>query len=52
MKLRFPLAVVAALAVASTVSIAADWPISEKLDLDAIYRIKEEGLQHSKVMEL
>ena len=32
--------------------LAADWPVTEKLDLDAIYRIKEEGLQRSKVMEL
>jgi hypothetical protein len=30
---------------------AADWPSTERLDLDAIYRIKEEGLQRSKVME-
>jgi hypothetical protein len=32
--------------------LAAQWPASEKLDLDAIYRIKEEGLQRSKVMEI
>jgi len=39
--------------IASLVSpLAADWPVTEKLDLDAIYRIKEEGLQRSKVMEL
>src|SRR5260370_38298927 len=31
---------------------AADWPVAEKLDLDAVYRIKEEGLQRSKVMEI
>jgi len=30
----------------------ADWPITEKIDLDAVYRIKDEGLQHSKVMEI
>ena len=29
-----------------------DWPVTEKLDLDAIYKIKEEGLQRSKVMEI
>ena len=34
------------------VSMAADWPVTEKPDLDAIYRIKEEGLQRSKVMEI
>src|SRR5437763_11358821 len=32
--------------------LAADWPATEKLDLDAIYRIKDEGLQRSKVMEI
>jgi hypothetical protein len=30
---------------------AADSPSTERVDLDAIYRIKEEGLQRSKVME-
>ena len=32
--------------------LAAEWPAAETLDLDAIYRIKDEGLQRSKVMEL
>jgi hypothetical protein len=32
--------------------IAADWPTSEKVDLDAVYRIKDEGLARSHVMEL
>ena len=32
--------------------LAADWPTSEKLDLDAVYRIKDEGLVRSKVMEI
>src|SRR5438270_787599 len=32
--------------------LAADWPVAEKIDFDAVYRIKEEGLQRSKVMEL
>jgi carboxypeptidase Q len=41
-------AIVAALAV----PLAAQWPATEKLDLDAIYRIKDEGLQRSKVMEI
>jgi hypothetical protein len=31
--------------------VAAQAPPTEKIDYDAIYRIKEEGLQHSKVME-
>jgi hypothetical protein len=35
-----------------TLPLAADWPVTEKLDLDAIYRIKDEGLQRSKVMEI
>ena len=42
----------ALLALIVTLPLAAEWPVSEKLDLDAIYRIKEEGLQRSKVMEL
>ena len=32
--------------------ITAQWPPTEKVDLDAVYRIKEEGLQRSKVMEI
>src|SRR2546430_14789383 len=32
--------------------LTAQWPATEKLDLDAIYKIKEEGLQRSKVMEI
>jgi carboxypeptidase Q len=32
-------------------TLAADWPTTERVDLDAIYRIKDEGLQRSKVME-
>src|SRR3989475_12622294 len=39
-------------AVLSGLPLAAQWPITEKLDLDAVYRIKEEGLQRSKVMEI
>jgi carboxypeptidase Q len=42
----------ALIALIVTLPLAAEWPVSEKLDLDAIYRIKEEGLQRSKVMEL
>jgi hypothetical protein len=45
-------ALTAAVAVAIALPLAADWPATEKLDLDAIYRLKDEGLQHSKVMEL
>ncbi len=32
--------------------LTAQWPGTEKIDLDAIYRIKDEGLQRSKVMEI
>jgi len=42
-------AIMAALVV---LPLAAQWPAIEKLDLDAIYRIKDEGLQRSKVMEI
>src|ERR1043166_4162221 len=43
--------VVTVMAIAMGLPLAADWPVTEKVDLDAIYRIKEEGLQLSKVME-
>ncbi len=32
--------------------LSAQWTSTEKVDLDAIYRIKEEGFQRSKVMEI
>src|SRR6478609_9210951 len=32
--------------------LAADWPTSESIDLNAVYQIKDEGLQRSKVMEI
>src|SRR5262249_29762897 len=32
--------------------LAAQWSNTEKLDLDAVYRMKDEGLQRSKVMEI
>ena len=32
--------------------LAAQFPSAEKVDLDAMYRIKDEGLQRSKVMEI
>lgn len=52
MFLRPPTTIAAALALALVVPIAADGPITEKPDLDAVYRIKEEGFQRSKVMEI
>jgi carboxypeptidase Q len=42
----------ALIALLISLPLAADWPVTEKIDLDAIYRIKDEGLQRSKVMEL
>lgn len=42
----------AALAAVVVLPVAAQWPVNEKPDLDAIYRIKEEGTQRSKAMEI
>jgi len=52
MHYRPALATTAIIAVLVGLPLAADWPVTEKLDLDAIYRIKDEGLQRSKVMEI
>src|SRR6266571_9435735 len=52
MKVHRSLALSAVLPVLVALPIAAQWSATEKLDLDAIYRIKEEGLQRSKVMEI
>ena len=52
MHFRRTFAVSAVLALLVSLPLAADWPVTEKVDLDAIYRIKDEGLQRSKVMEL
>jgi len=52
MKIHRTFALTAMMAVLVGLPLAADGPVSEKLDLDAIYRIKEEGLQRSKVMEI
>ena len=32
--------------------LTAQYPSTEKVDLDAVYRIKDEGLQRSRVMEI
>src|ERR1700704_6276274 len=45
-------ALTAIVAVLIGLPLAAQWPMTEKLDLDAIYRIKDEGLQRSNVMEI
>jgi carboxypeptidase Q len=52
MKPRYLFLFVALLAVPAGFPVAADGPITEKVDLDAIYRIKEEGLQRSTVMDI
>ena len=49
---RRSLALTAVLAVLLALPLAAEWPVAEKIDLDAMYRIKDEGLQHSHVMEI
>jgi carboxypeptidase Q len=50
---KFRLAILAALFVLlASLPRAADAPATEKIDLDAVYRIKDEGLQRSKVMEI
>jgi hypothetical protein len=45
-------ATLVAIVAALVAPVAAQLGMAEKVDLDAIYRIKDEGLQHSKVMEL
>jgi hypothetical protein len=52
MNVRRASGLTAALAVLIVLPLAADWPNTEKIDLDGIYRLKEEGLQRSKVMEI
>jgi hypothetical protein len=38
--------------IALPMGLGAQWSGTEKVDLDAVYRIKDEGFQHSKVMEI
>ncbi len=52
MKFHRTFALSAGITVLVALPLAAQWASTEKLDLDAIYRIKEEGLQRSKVMEI
>jgi hypothetical protein len=49
---RRTFALSALVAVVVSLPLAAQWPATEKIDLDAIYRLKDEGLQRSKVMEI
>src|SRR5215510_2802321 len=52
MKVSRRSALTVVLAALAVLPLSAQWPATERLDLDAIYRIKEEGLQRSKVMEI
>src|SRR3954468_16952755 len=52
MQFRRTFALSASIAVLIAIPLSAQWPMTEKLDLDAIYRIKDEGLQRSKVMDI
>src|SRR5262245_19005236 len=52
MKTRFSLAAVLLLAIAFGPAMSAQWVTAEKVDLEAVFKIKEEGLQRSKVMEI
>src|SRR5438045_4276896 len=52
MKAPRTLAFSAALSLLVGSPLPAQWSTTEKLDLDAIYRIKDEGLQRSKVMDI
>ena len=52
MKIHRTFAFVAVFSVLVGLPLAADWPMTEKVDLDAVFRIKEEGMQRSKVMEI
>src|SRR4029077_21052498 len=52
MQFRPTFALTAAIATLVALPISAQRPMTEKIDLDAVYRIKDEGLQHSKVMEI
>jgi hypothetical protein len=52
MQYRRTFALTALAAVLVSLPLAAQWPTTEKIDLDAVYRLKDEGLQRSKVMEI
>src|SRR6185295_10565695 len=52
MKAQRTLVLTAVLSLLVGLPLTAQWAITEKLDLDATYKIKDEGLQRSKVMEI
>jgi hypothetical protein len=52
MKTRLTLAVILLSAAMLATPLSAQWSAVEKVDLEAIFKIKEEGFQRSKVMEI
>ena len=52
MKIHRTLVLTAVISFLIGLPLAAQWAVTEKLDLDAVYKIKDEGLQRSKVMEI
>jgi len=52
MHYRRTFALTVLVAVVASLPLAAQWSTTEKIDLDAVYRLKDEGLQRSKVMEI
>src|SRR6476620_11979481 len=52
MKTRHTAVVTLVVTLVIGLQLSADWPVNESIDLDAVYRIKDEGLQRSKVMEI
>jgi len=52
MKVSRKSALILLLIAVAVLPLGAQWSANERVDLDALYRIKEEGLQRSKVMEI
>src|ERR1041385_265267 len=52
MKLHRTFVLTAVISLLIGLPLTAQWAVTEKIDLDAIYKIKKEGLQRSKVMEI
>src|SRR3954467_9377765 len=52
MNARTHAALATALTLLAVLPVTAQWPAAEKVDFDAVYRIKDEGFQRSKVMEI
>ena len=52
MKLHRTFVLTAVISLLIGLPLTAQWAVTEKIDLDAVYKIKDEGLQRSKVMEI